>query len=127
MEKCLGEMDSSALRDGKHTLAGPPGRADVLYCIATSCWKSHRSRLTCSTGDSAWFRVSFVHQRVGILLSSNAWYWNPSSVPRHPPSSVIPNTVWVFFSASAGTANLSSPLKKMGVLAQPDNLRRNMN
>ncbi len=44
MGKCLGEMDSVVLR--KHTLAGPPGRADDLYCSTTSCWKSHRSRLT---------------------------------------------------------------------------------
>ncbi len=36
------EMDSVALRDGKHTLAGPPGRADDLYFVAASCWKSQQ-------------------------------------------------------------------------------------
>ncbi len=29
--KTCREMDSAALRDGKHTLAGPLGRADDLY------------------------------------------------------------------------------------------------
>ncbi len=40
--KMCREVDSAALRDGKHTLAGPPGRADDLYCVATSCWKSQQ-------------------------------------------------------------------------------------
>ncbi len=37
--KMCREIDSAALRDGMHTLAGPLGRADDLYNVATSCRK----------------------------------------------------------------------------------------
>ncbi len=60
----------------------------------------------------------------GYFFSGNAWYWNPSSVHRHwSESHPIPCGPLL---RSASVLHIFFSFGKMGVLVQPDNLRRKM-
>ncbi len=118
MEKCVGEMDSAALRDLKHALAGPPGRADDLYKVATSCRKSQKILIQAySKGDPS--DIGFFRQHLRWVFFSLATPGTGIHQQSIGTRMSLINSVWVFFSASTGTANLSSPLRKWASSPSP--------